>query len=42
MAHYAPEMPARLAESAFKLFARPGIKNVHVERVAKQAGVAKG
>lgn len=42
MAHYAPEMPARLAESAFRLFARQGIKSVNVERVARHAGVTKG
>lgn len=35
-------MPAKLAESAFALFARKGIKAVNVEGVARQAGVTKG
>ncbi len=35
-------MPARLAASAFALFAREGIQAVNVERVARHAGVTKG
>ncbi len=38
----APEMPAKLAESAFELFARDGIKNVSLDRIAAHAGVTKG
>jgi AcrR family transcriptional regulator len=35
-------MPAKLAESAFELFARDGIKNVNLDRIASHAGVTKG
>jgi len=38
----APEMPPKLAESAFELFARHGIKNVNLDRIASHAGVTKG
>jgi AcrR family transcriptional regulator len=38
----APEMPAKLAESAFELFARDGIKNVNLDRIAAHSGVTKG
>lgn len=38
----APEMPAKLAESAFTLFSLNGIKNVNVDKVAAHAGVTKG
>lgn len=38
----APEMPLKLAESAFTLFARDGIKNVNLDRIASHAGVTKG
>ena len=39
---HAPEQPARLAESAFELFARDGIKNVNLDSIAAHAGVTKG
>jgi AcrR family transcriptional regulator len=42
MANFSPEMPAKLAESAFKLFARHGIQSVNMEQVARHAGVTKG
>jgi len=42
MAKTSPQMPAKLAESAFKLFARRGIGNVSLEEVAAAAGVTKG
>ena len=38
----APEMRLKLAESAFALFARWGIKNVNLDAVAAHAGVTKG
>ncbi|MCX7886952.1 MAG: TetR/AcrR family transcriptional regulator [Verrucomicrobiae bacterium] len=38
----APEMPAKLARSAFELFARYGIRNVNLDRVAAHCGVTKG
>ena len=38
----ATEMPAKLAESAFELFARDGIKNVNLDRIASHSGVTKG
>jgi AcrR family transcriptional regulator len=39
---FAPQMRARLAESAFDLFARKGIRNVTLDEVATHAGVTKG
>ena len=39
---YAPEMPAKLAESAFRLFSKDGIKNVTLDQIAADAGVTKG
>jgi AcrR family transcriptional regulator len=39
---FAPQMRAKLAESAFELFAQQGIKNVNLDQVAAQAGVTKG
>lgn len=39
---YAPEMPARLAEAAFRLFSDRGIRDVNVEAIAAGAGVTKG
>lgn len=42
MAKTSPEMPAKLAESAFKLFARRGIGNISLDQVAADAGVTKG
>lgn len=38
----APEMPAKLARSAFELFARDGIRNVNLDRIAAHCGVTKG
>lgn len=38
----APQMRSKLAESAFKLFARKGIRAVNLDEVAAQAGVTKG
>lgn len=38
----APEMPAKLAESAFVLFAQRGINQVNLDAVAAHAGVTKG
>ena len=37
-----PQMRAKLAESAFELFTRKGIKNVNLDEVAAYAGVTKG
>jgi AcrR family transcriptional regulator len=37
-----PEMPLTLARSAFTLFPREGIRQVNVEKIARQAGVTKG
>jgi AcrR family transcriptional regulator len=42
MAKAAPQMPAKLAASAFRLFARGGIANVSLDQVAAAAGVTKG
>ena len=42
VAKTSPEMPAKLAESAFKLFARRGIDNISLDQVAAAAGVTKG
>ena len=39
---FAPQMRAKLAESAFGLFARKGIKQVSLDEVAADAGVTKG
>lgn len=39
---FAPQMRAKLAESAFELFAQEGIKNVNLDQVAAHAGVTKG
>jgi AcrR family transcriptional regulator len=39
---FAPERPSHLAASAFELFARDGIKNVNLDRIASHAGVTKG
>ena len=39
---FAPQMRAKLAESAFELFAQRGIKSVNLDEVAAQAGVTKG
>jgi AcrR family transcriptional regulator len=38
----APQMRMKLAESAFELFAKQGIKNVNLDEVAAHAGVTKG
>jgi len=38
----APQMRKKLAESAFRLFAERGIKNVSLDEVAAHAGVTKG
>lgn len=38
----APEKPSKLAQSAFELFARDGIKNVNLDRIAAHSGVTKG
>ena len=38
----APQMRANLAESAFELFARDGIKNVNLDQIASHVGVTKG
>jgi AcrR family transcriptional regulator len=37
-----PEMPARLAESAFRLFSRDGFKKIKLDQIAADAGVTKG
>jgi AcrR family transcriptional regulator len=42
MPNYSPEMPAKLAESAFQLFSRHGVKQVNLDQVAGNAGVTKG
>jgi AcrR family transcriptional regulator len=42
MPAYAPQMRAKLAESAFDLFAGRGINNVNLDEVAAHAGVTKG
>jgi AcrR family transcriptional regulator len=42
MPNYAPEMPLKLAASAFALFSRHGIAQVNLEAVASHAGVTKG
>jgi AcrR family transcriptional regulator len=42
MPNAAHEMPARLAESAFQLFASKGFKQVNVDQIAARAGVTKG
>jgi AcrR family transcriptional regulator len=42
MAAKTAKMPARLAESAFHLFARYGFKKVNLDQIAKHAGVTKG
>ncbi len=42
MPTFAPQMRAKLAKSAFELFARQGIKNVNLDEVAAHAGVTKG
>jgi AcrR family transcriptional regulator len=39
---FAPQMRAKLAESAFELFALRGIKDVTLDEVAAHAGVTKG
>lgn len=39
---YAPQMRAKLAECAFDLFARDGIKGVSLDQVTAYAGVTKG
>jgi AcrR family transcriptional regulator len=42
MPRLSPEMPLKLASSAFLLFSRQGIRQVGVEAIATQAGVTKG
>lgn len=42
MPAFAPEMRAKLAKSAFELFAQQGIGNVNLDQVAAHAGVTKG
>ena len=42
MANFSPEMPQRLAQSAFKLFSQRGFKSVNVEQVAADLGLTKG
>jgi AcrR family transcriptional regulator len=42
MPRTALQMPQKLAESAFELFARHGFKSVSVEQIAEHAGVTKG
>jgi AcrR family transcriptional regulator len=42
MPAFAPQMRAKLAESAFELFAQHGIRNVNLDEVAAHAGVTKG
>lgn len=42
MATYSPDMPAKLAESAFKLFSQSGINKVNMDMIAAEAGVTKG
>ena len=42
MARTSPQMPVRLAQSAFALFSRRGIANVSLDQVASHAGVTKG
>jgi AcrR family transcriptional regulator len=42
MPAFAPQMRGKLAESAFDLFAREGIRNVNLDEVAAHAGVTKG
>lgn len=42
MAKSSPQMPARLAQSAFVMFSRHGIANVSLDQVASHAGVTKG
>jgi AcrR family transcriptional regulator len=37
-----PEMPAKLAASAFNLFSRHGCKKVNLDQIAADAGVTKG
>jgi AcrR family transcriptional regulator len=39
---FAPQMRAKLAESAFELFAHEGIRTVNLDKVAAHAGVTKG
>jgi AcrR family transcriptional regulator len=39
---FAPKMRAKLAKSAFVLFARRGIRNVNLDEIAAHAGVTKG
>jgi TetR/AcrR family transcriptional regulator, mexJK operon transcriptional repressor len=42
MPNYAPEMPVKLAASAFELFSRQGVARVSLDQVAAHAGVTKG
>jgi len=42
MARFSPQMPLKLAESAFVLFSREGIRNVNLDAIASHAGVTKG
>ncbi len=42
MARFSPDMPLKLAESAFVLFSREGIRNVNLDAIASHAGVTKG
>jgi AcrR family transcriptional regulator len=42
MPAFAPQMRAKLAESAFDLFAQHGIRSVNLDEVAAHAGVTKG
>jgi AcrR family transcriptional regulator len=39
---YAPQMPKKLAKSAFVLFSQRGIRNVNLDEIAAHAGVTKG
>jgi AcrR family transcriptional regulator len=42
MPAFAPQMRAKLARSAFELFAKKGIRNVNLDEVAAHVGVTKG
>ncbi|MFG0252774.1 MAG: TetR family transcriptional regulator [Phycisphaerales bacterium JB038] len=42
MPRSAPKMPAKLAESAFRLFGQRGFDAVTIDEIALQAGVTKG
>ena len=42
MPRSSPDMPQKLAQAAFELFAKHGFKDVNLDQVAEKAGVTKG